>query len=539
MPRALLPLLRVLLLFLMVSAATDLVAQETAEPPAPAESSETESPPTPAEEAIESAEERGRQAVISNQDVIGAKGAYDAPLPAESDAALIAALTDPGIASEELAIRSLPLTAAEMGQLAQAWQNMAKGMTKAVVEEQLAVLAKETAGETEVPRERLTQLIELRNNAFENLSTVVDGLEAKGGDAAEVAQFRAYRAAIHVDETQRADWRTLLAQGANWATDEDGGIKLALRIAVIVGSLLALLIIARAVRGVARRGLSRVPDLSKLLQAFIVMVIYWLTIAFGLMIVLSALGIDVTPLFALVGGASFIIAFAMQDTLGNLAAGLMIMINRPFDEGDYVTVAGTGGTVQSVSIVSTTVVTPDNQVIVIPNSKVWGDVITNVTASDTRRVDLTFGIGYGDSIEQAQEVLEKVVAEHPLILDDPAPVVRVNALGASSVDFICRPWTKVDDYWTVYWDLTRQVKEAFDREGISIPFPQADMHVHMAAPAALPFGDPGTGERSGAPAKTKSETHDPAEGEPYYAHEDRVTSFRRGDEGYEEDSDNT
>ncbi|MCA0938299.1 mechanosensitive ion channel family protein [Salipiger pacificus] len=535
MPRAILPFLRVLLVLLMVQAATDLAAQETADTPPPAESSEAESPPSPAEEAIESAEERARQAITSSQQVIGAKGAADAPLPAESDADLIAALTDPSIPSEELAIRSLPLTAEEMGQLALAWQNMAKGMTKAVVEEQLAVLAKESSGETEVPRERLTQLVELRNNAFENLSTVVDGLEAKGGDAAEVARFRAYRAAIHVDETQRADWRTLLAQAVNWATDEDGGIKLALRVAVIVGSLLGLLIIARTVRGVARRGLSRVPDLSKLLQAFILMVIYWLTIAFGLMIVLSALGIDVTPLFALVGGASFIIAFAMQDTLGNLAAGLMIMINRPFDEGDYVTVAGTGGTVKSVSIVSTTVVTPDNQVIVIPNSKVWGDVITNTTASDTRRVDLTFGIGYADSIEKAQEVLEQVVAEHPLILEDPAPVIRVNALGASSVDFVCRPWTKVDDYWTVYWDLTRQVKEAFDREGISIPFPQADMHVHMAAPAGLPFGDAAKGKAGKAePGQPADKT--PEEGEPYYAREDRVTSFRAGDEGHDEET---
>lgn len=535
MPRAILPFLRILLVLLMGHAATDLAAQETADAPAPAESSQAESPPSPAEEAIDSAEERARQAITSSQQVIGAKGAADAPLAAQSDAELIAALTDPSIPSEELAIRALPLTAEEMGQLALAWQNMAKGMTKAVVEEQLAVLAKESAGETEVPRERLTQLVELRNNAFENLSTVVDGFEAKGGDAAEVAKFRAYRAAIHVDETQRADWRTLLAQAVNWATDEDGGIKLALRAAVIIGALLALMIIARTVRGVARRGLSRVPDLSKLLQAFIVMGIYWLTIAFGLMIVLSALGIDVTPLFALVGGASFIIAFAMQDTLGNLAAGLMIMINRPFDEGDYVTVAGTGGTVKSVSIVSTTVVTPDNQVIVIPNSKVWGDVITNTTASDTRRVDLTFGIGYGDSIEKAQEVLEQVVAEHPLILDDPAPVIRVNALGASSVDFVCRPWTKVDDYWTVYWDLTRQVKEAFDREGISIPFPQADMHVHMAAPAALPFGDAGKGT-AGKPAD-KAPYKAPDEGEPYYAREDRVTSFRAGDEGHDEETD--
>ncbi|MCA0998717.1 mechanosensitive ion channel family protein [Alloyangia pacifica] len=523
MPRDILRLLSILLLSLTACIAIPAIAQETADAPPEAAAEE---PPSPAEQVIEGAEERGRQAAISRPEVLSAAGAADAPLEPESDAALLTALANPSIPSDELALRTLPLTAAELSQLAQAWEGIAKGMTKAVVQEQMAINAREANGE-EVPRERLTQLTEVRNDAFENLSTVVAALEAKGGDEAEVAGYRAYRAAIHVDETQRADWRTLLSQAANWATDEDGGVQLALRVAVIVGSLLGLLILARAVRGVARRALSRVPDLSKLLQAFIVMVIYWLTIAFGLMIVLSALGIDVTPLFALVGGASFIIAFAMQDTLGNLAAGLMIMINRPFDEGDYVTVAGTGGTVQSVSIVSTTVLTPDNQVIVIPNSKVWGDVITNVTASATRRVDLTFGIGYGDSIEKAQEVLEKVVAEHPLILDDPAPVVRVNALGASSVDFICRPWVNVEDYWTVYWDLTRQVKEAFDREGISIPFPQTDMHVHMAKPGALPFTEEAT------------KTAPPEEGTPYHAREDRVTSFRRGDEGYDEDSDNT
>jgi small conductance mechanosensitive channel len=156
------------------------------------------------------------------------------------------------------------------------------------------------------------------------------------------------------------------------------------------------------------------------------------------------------------------------------------MINRPFDEGDYVQVAGLGGTIKHVSVMSTTVTTPDNQVITIPNSKVWGDVITNVTASDTRRVDLVFGIGYGDSIERAQAVLEKVVTHHPLVLDDPAPMIRVSELADSSVNFIVRPWTKTADYWTVYWDLHRAVKEAFDANGISIPFPQTDMHIHVA-----------------------------------------------------------
>ena len=222
------------------------------------------------------------------------------------------------------------------------------------------------------------------------------------------------------------------------------------------------------------------------------MVIYWLTIVVGLMIALSALGVDITPVFALFGGGAFILAFAMQETLGNLAAGLMIMINRPFDEGDYVDVAGVSGTVNSVSIVSTTVTTPDNQVIVIPNSKVWGDIITNVTASKTRRVDLVFGIGYSDSIEEAQRVLEDVVSANPLVLDDPAPVIRVSELADSSVNFIVRPWAKTEDYWALYWDLQRAVKEAFDQAGISIPFPQTDMHLHVAnrsATQVAPVGE--------------------------------------------------
>jgi small conductance mechanosensitive channel len=132
------------------------------------------------------------------------------------------------------------------------------------------------------------------------------------------------------------------------------------------------------------------------------------------------------------------------------------------------------------------VVTPDNRVIVIPNSKVWGDVITNTSASDIRRVDLVFGISYGDSIEKAQAVLEKVVADHPAVLDEPASTIRVNALSASSVDFICRPWVRTADYLSTQWDLTRAVKEAFDASGITIPFPQTDMHIHVT----------GSGDRS-------------------------------------------
>jgi small conductance mechanosensitive channel len=302
-------------------------------------------------------------------------------------------------------------------------------------------------------------------------------------------------------EAVRAEGKSQLKPGEavdwflKWLTSPEGGVGLGIRLAIIIGSLFGLFVVARLVRAWARRAFVKVPNLSKLLRGFLVMVVYWLTIAVGLMIVLAALGVDITPLFAMVGGASFIIAFALQETLGNLASGLMIMINRPFDEGDIVKISGLLGKVVRVSVVSTTITTPDNQIIVIPNSKVWGDVITNVTASDTRRIDLVFGIGYADSIEKAQGILEDLVANHPLVLDDPEPVIKLHELADSSVNFIVRPWVVTENYWEVFWDLQRSVKEAFDANEVAIPYPQRDIHVH--------FADSGDGEGTSAPNRSK------------------------------------
>jgi small conductance mechanosensitive channel len=135
------------------------------------------------------------------------------------------------------------------------------------------------------------------------------------------------------------------------------------------------------------------------------------------------------------------------------------------------------GTVKAVNIVSTTLTSPDNKLCIVPNASVWGNVITNVTANDTRRIDLTFSIGYDDDIEKAQHVLEDVVQHHPLVLKEPEPMIRMNELAASSVNFVVRPWVRKEDYWTVLCDLTQQIKQAFDANGISIPFPQQDIHV--------------------------------------------------------------
>lgn len=421
-----------------------------------------------------------------------AESAAVAPAPppeAEAAPAALQGLADPAIDVDVLTLRLIPLTAAELETLAADWLAIVRASTAKVVEEQIRIDSSSAEAVEEAARTRLTEMTEERRALFDKYSGVLDAWELKGGDAAKIAGYRLYRSAIIVEETRNTDWRTLLAQAWAWTISRDGGVQVAINVGVVVASFLALLIVARLARRIVHHWTGRIPNFSKLLAAFLALATYWLTLAFGLMVVLAALGVNVTPMFALVGGASFILAFAMQDTLGNLAAGLMIMINRPFDEGDIVDIGGVSGTVRDVSIVSTTVVTPDNQVVVVPNASVWGNVITNSTASETRRVDLVFGVSYETPIARAQQELERTVEAHPLVLDEPEPVVRVHALTESGVEFIVRPWTRSDDYWTVYWDLTRQVKEALDRAGMeevepgAPPVSAAEPRRNDAAPA--------------------------------------------------------
>lgn len=396
--------------------------------------------------------------------------------PDAADVAPSAQLADPGISTEELAYRLIPLTRDELDPLARGWLEIVQSKTEAISERQVALL-KDPSAATDAAYQEIARMVEDRAGLFERFSMVVTALESKAGDEALVAELRAYRDSVLFNETILASPKAIAIAVLTWVTRADGGLAIAKDIGVVILAFAALLFVSRSARRLARRWIGRVPNMSRLLQAFLVGAVFWLVLATGLMFVLAALGVNVTPLFAMIGGASFILAFAFQDTLGNLASGLMIMINRPFDEGDYVLVGGVGGTVKSVSIVATTVTTPDNQVIVIPNKNVWGNVITNVTASDTRRVDLVFGISYEDSIPEALQVIEETVKAHPLVLSEPEPLIRVHELAASSVNFVCRPWTKTSDYWTVYWDLTHRMKEALGAAGISIPYPQQDVHI--------------------------------------------------------------
>ena len=378
---------------------------------------------------------------------------------------------------EELQLLLAPLTLEQLQTEADRWQSLFQQQMTEIANLKVAAITAEGA-ELEQIHDSINQISEQRGELAEKARMIIDSMEIKGADPELLAGYRNYVSGALASEIQATDVKTMASQLFDWTMSKDGGLSFLIKASFVIGTVFLLVILARLVRSVAARGIRKITNLSQLLQDFLLKTVYWLTFIIGLLVALSISGINITPLFAVLGGASFILAFAMQETLGNLAAGLMIMINKPFDVGDLVDTNGILGEVEAVSIVSTTVRTLDNQVVILPNSAVWGSIITNVTVSPIRRVDMVFGIGYGDDIETANKVLEEIVAAHPKILADPEPNIKVHELADSSVNFICRPWTNTEDYWDVYWDLTRQAKEKFDAAGVSIPFPQRDVHLY-------------------------------------------------------------
>jgi small conductance mechanosensitive channel len=258
------------------------------------------------------------------------------------------------------------------------------------------------------------------------------------------------------------------------------GPRLIFRLLIIVVLLVAFLYLSKlAKKGMERAMQSSKVNVSILLKDMIIAITKNVVMFIGILFALSQIGISIGPLLAGLGIAGFIVGFALQDTLSNFASGMMILVYRPFDVGDIVDAGGITGKVEKMSLVNTTFKTLDNQVIVVPNNLIWQQVITNLTAQTTRRVDLTFGISYSDDIDKAKAILRDVVENHEACLETPEANIRVAALGESSVDLICRPWVRTEDYWDTYWDITEAVKKRFDEEGITIPFPQREMHVRQ------------------------------------------------------------
>lgn len=237
---------------------------------------------------------------------------------------------------------------------------------------------------------------------------------------------------------------------------------------------------AKIVRKIVRKVMGK-RELDPIVVGFVANLAYIALMAFVILAALERVGVATTSFVAVIGAAGLAIGLALQGSLANFAAGFLMVIFRPFKKGDYIEAGGSAGVVDEIQVFSTVLHTPDNCRVVVPNSRIMGDNITNYSALETRRLDLVFGIGYGDDLKKAKSVLQRLAEADERVLKDPAPLIVVGELADSSVNLIMRVWVKSADYWGFKFDTTEKVKLTFDEQGISIPFPQRDVHLIKGA----------------------------------------------------------
>ena len=250
------------------------------------------------------------------------------------------------------------------------------------------------------------------------------------------------------------------------------GIKIVLALLIFyVGRMVVSIVV-----GLVKKLLNS-RDMDDILVSFLSSILRWVLLLFVIIAALSQLGINTTSLVALLGAAGLAIGLSLQSSLSNFASGVMLIIFRPFTKGDFVEAGGATGVIDNISIFTTTMTTADNKEIIVPNGAILGNNITNYSARPTRRVDMVFGISYDDDIRKAKQLLEEIIAADDRVLPEPAPVIVLGELADSSVNFLVRPWAKSEDYWALLWETTETVKLRFDEAGISIPYPQMDVHL--------------------------------------------------------------
>ena len=257
------------------------------------------------------------------------------------------------------------------------------------------------------------------------------------------------------------------------------GLEFLLKAIVAVVIFYVGRLIARIVSGSLRKVMQK-REIDKILETFLCNLVYWLVMAFTIIAAINQIGIQTTSLIAVMGAAGLAVGLALQGSLSNFAAGVLIVLFRPYRVGDWIEAAGIAGTVLQVQILTTVLKTGDNKQIVVPNGQIMNSVITNYSANETRRIDLVVGVGYSDDLDKVRESIQGLIDADERILDDPPCVIAVSELADSSVNFVVRPWVNTPDYWSVRFDLTEAIKKKFDEQGISIPFPQRDVHVYNA-----------------------------------------------------------
>jgi len=269
------------------------------------------------------------------------------------------------------------------------------------------------------------------------------------------------------------DWNEL------WVMVQTEGVSLGINL------VLALLIfyLGRMVVGFVTRGLHKVlqrQEVDKTLETFVCNLVRIALMVVVVIAAISQIGIETTSFIAIFGAAGLAVGLALQGSLSNFAAGVLIVLFRPYRVGDFIEAAGINGVVEQVQILTTILRTGDNKQVIVPNSQIMNSIITNYSAKDTRRVDMVVGVSYEDDLDKVRKTLEELVAADERILDDPACTIAVSELADSSVNFVLRPWVNTADYWPVKFDLTEAIKKRFDHDGISFPFPQQDVHLYKA-----------------------------------------------------------
>jgi small conductance mechanosensitive channel len=396
-------------------------------------------------------------------------------------------ISDPQVPVDDLELLLKPLIKSELIAEAEAWLQLLKSKVKEISAAEIQMRQKsreidekeaEIELQTKAKEHLLVNINKLREEQtalIDRFNVVLTALKDKGGEIEEYEKYVAAVSGLSVDLKDVSAFRIIIW---GWLKSGEGGLRWLKNIVFFLLTLLAFYGLASFLGKITWKTVSTSKRFSDLLKNFFVNAVRKTVMLIGIIVALSMLEISIAPFIAGLGVAGFVLGFALQGTLSNFASGLMILIYRPYDVGQIIDAAGVKGVVDSMNLVSTTIKTFDNQIVVIPNGEIWGGVITNVTGSDTRRVDMVFGISYTDDISKAAKILENIVSKHELVLKEPEPIIRLHELADSSVNFVCRPWVKTADYWTVYWDVTRTVKERFDAEGVSIPFPQQDVHIY-------------------------------------------------------------
>lgn len=338
-------------------------------------------------------------------------------------------------------------------------------------------------GVRDLVKEYLANLLDDKGELAKRLRLVISEMEKKGASADEILAIETYVNDVTSFQLDVADNATRWSLIELWFKSEAGGIKVALNIGKFLALMLLFALISFLMGLITKKALSRTKNVSQLMRDFIIRSIRRVVMLVGFVLSLSILGVNIAPLLGMIGAAGFILAFALQSTLGNFASGIMIMVYKPFDVGDAIDAAGVMGTVNSMNLTSTIINTFDNKLVIVPNNSIWGSVITNITGSETRRVDLVFRVGYGDDTELAEKIIHEVLAEQEMILDEPEPNVKMHELSDFTVNFICRPWVLTTDYWTVRWELTRKIRERFDQAGFSAPVDPGGFIKRLGGPA--------------------------------------------------------